>query len=179
MTDNDSPAIAFPGLVDLAAERVGGRALLANDEFFGPKEALLKPGRGVWIPGKYTDQGKWVDGWETRRKRQPGHDWAILRAGRAGFVKKLEIETHFFKGNSPAECAGDVSYESERQIDAHTVSEMQWSELLPRTPLQPDSKHLFERELRNSGRITTSDYGSFQMVGLVVFESGANLRKSN
>src|SRR3712207_7198689 len=71
------------GLVDLAAARVGGKALLANDEFFAEKENLLKPGRGIFIPDKYTDRGKWMDGWETRRRRTPGHDWCIVQLGRS------------------------------------------------------------------------------------------------
>ena len=66
---------AFAGLVDLAAERLGGRALIASDEFFAAKDNLVKPGRGVFIADRYTDHGKWMDGWESRRKRGPGHDW--------------------------------------------------------------------------------------------------------
>ncbi len=93
------------------------------------------------------------DGWETRRRRQPGDDWAILRTGRSGFVKRLEIETRFFKGNSPAECAVHVCYEPKREIDVLSVSEVKWTEILPRTPLRPDSKHVFEQQLRDAGRI--------------------------
>ena len=72
------------GLIDLAAARVGGRALVASDEFFAPKENLLKPGRGAFIEGKYTNRGHWMDGWETRRRRGAGYDWCIIRLGIAG-----------------------------------------------------------------------------------------------
>ena len=68
-------------LIDLALESNGGRTLLASDDFFAPKENLLKPGRGVFIEDKYTDHGKWMDGWESRRKRTEGNDWCILRLG--------------------------------------------------------------------------------------------------
>src|SRR4051812_46496020 len=57
MNPADPKSSAPPGMVDLAAERVGGLALIANDEFFAEKENLLKPGRGVFIPDKYTDRG--------------------------------------------------------------------------------------------------------------------------
>ncbi|HEX9614652.1 MAG TPA: allantoicase, partial [Bacteroidota bacterium] len=74
----------FSGMIDLVSERVGGLALAASDEFFAPKENLLKPGNAIFIPDKFTDRGKWMDGWETRRKRTPGHDWCILQLGLAG-----------------------------------------------------------------------------------------------
>ena len=92
---------AFPGLIDLAAERVGGKALVASDEFFAPKENLLKSGRGVFLPGEYTDRGKWMDGWESRRKRTPGHDWCVIRLGMPGAIEALDIDTHHFLGNHP------------------------------------------------------------------------------
>ena len=56
-------AAAFAGLVDLAARTVGGKVLLASDDFFAEKENLIEPGRGVFIPEKYTERGKWMDGW--------------------------------------------------------------------------------------------------------------------
>ena len=90
-----------PGQVDLAAARVGGITLFANDEFFAEKENLLKPGRGIFIPDKYTDHGKWMDGWETRRRRAPGHDWCILKLGLRGVIQNVDIDTNHFLGNHP------------------------------------------------------------------------------
>ena len=95
------------GLIDLAAARVGGRAVMANDEFFAPKENLLQPGRGVFIEGKYTERGKWMDGWETRRRRVPGHDWCIIRLGIPGVIRAITVDTNHFKGNHPAACSLD------------------------------------------------------------------------
>src|SRR3982750_4881011 len=97
----DSGAASPPGLVDLAAERVGGIALIANDEFFAEKENLLKPGRGIFIPDKYTDRGKWMDGWETRRRRTPGNDWCVVRLGLPGIIKAVDIDTNHFLGIHP------------------------------------------------------------------------------
>src|SRR3982074_85678 len=101
MSTGDSTVAAPPGLVDLAAARVGGIAVLANDEFFAEKENLLKPGRGIFIPDKYTDHGKWMDGWETRRRRTPGNDWCVVQLGLRGVIKQVDIDTNHFLGNHP------------------------------------------------------------------------------
>ena len=80
----------FTELINLASENLGGAVLYANDEFFAPKENLLKPGAPIFIEGKYTDLGKWMDGWETRRRRSPRQeekfDWCIVRLGLAGII---------------------------------------------------------------------------------------------
>ena len=77
-------APAFTQLTDLAAERLGGKVLFATDDFFAEKENLIKPARGIFITDKYTDRGKWMDGWESRRKRTPGHDWAVVQLATPG-----------------------------------------------------------------------------------------------
>ena len=94
----------FTHLIDLASARLGGRALVANDEFFAEKENLLKPEAPVFIPGEYTDRGKWMDGWETRRRRTAGHDWCIIKLGLPGVVHSLIVDTAFFTGNFPSHC---------------------------------------------------------------------------
>jgi allantoicase len=97
--------IASDDQLDLAAERLGGVALLANDEFFAPKENLLKPHPAEWREGVYGDRGKWMDGWETRRRRTPGHDWCIVRLGLPGIVRGIVVDTTHFRGNYPESCA--------------------------------------------------------------------------
>src|SRR5947199_9949012 len=99
MKKADSAVSAPAGLVDLASARVGGTAVLANDEFFAEKENLIKPGRGIFITDKYTDRGKWMDGWESRRKRIPGHDWAVVQLATPGKITGFDIDTNFFLGN--------------------------------------------------------------------------------
>src|SRR5262245_20278189 len=96
---------SFTDYPDLAAERLGGTVLYANDEFFAEKENLLKPQKPIFIDGKYTDRGKWMDGWETRRRRTGGHDFCIVKLGASGIVKGVLVDTSFFKGNYPQECS--------------------------------------------------------------------------
>jgi allantoicase len=93
----------FDKLIDLAAERLGGTAVYATDEFFAPKENMLRPGRGEFVPGKYTDNGKWMDGWESRRRRNPEveHDWAIVRLGLPGIIRGVDVDTNHLLGNAP------------------------------------------------------------------------------
>ena len=99
----------FTDLIDLASEKLGGAVLFANDDFFAPKENLLKSAAPIWIEGKYTDLGKWMDGWETRRRRSPRlgekFDWCIVRLGVPGEIKGVVVDTAFFKGNYPSHCS--------------------------------------------------------------------------
>jgi allantoicase len=134
----------FTELIDLAAERVGGAVLLANDEFFAPKENLLKASAPVFLEGKYTDLGKWMDGWETRRRRTPGYDWCIIRLGLPGIIRGVLVDTSHFKGNYPEQCSLEACA-VEGQPDAERLlgESTEWTEILQRAGLQGDSQNLF------------------------------------
>ena len=132
------------GLVDLASARLGGVALLANDEFFAEKENLLKPGRGVFIADKYTDRGKWMDGWETRRRRTPGNDWCVVQLGLRGIIKQVDIDTNHFLGNHPPFASLDgVCLTNSFPKEPDQVEKLPWMPLLPQSALQPGSQNLF------------------------------------
>src|SRR5436305_5206090 len=139
-------------LVGLAAERLGGSVLIANDEFFAPKENLLKAGEAVWKEGVYTDVGKWMDGWETRRRREPGHDWCIVRLGLPGTLRGVIVDTAYFRGNYPESCSLEAcaveGYPAPEELMAAP-----WVEVLPRSPLAGNAKNRFPIE-RETGRIT-------------------------
>ena len=138
----------FTKLVDLASARLGGKVLAANDDFFAPKENLLKPSKPVFIEGKYTSRGKWMDGWETRRRRTPGYDWCIIRVGLPGIIRGVVVDTSHFKGNFPAHfsldacdlgLSGQYKNEKQRLRDFATG----WDELVPQTALQGDTLNQF------------------------------------
>src|SRR5436853_2966586 len=130
----------FTELVDLASEKVGGAVLAANDEFFAPRENLLKPNAPVFIEGKYTDLGKWMDGWETRRRRTPGHDWCLVRLGLAGVVRGIVVDTSFFRGNYPEHCELEGAALTGMPDPASLAadSKLKWHVLVPRSPLAGD-----------------------------------------
>ena len=132
---------SFTELVDLAAERLGGAAVLANDEFFAPKESLLRATPAEWREGVYTERGKWMDGWETRRRRSPGHDWCIVRLGLRGTVRGVVVDTSFFRGNYPEHCSLDgCSLDGMPSPDA-IARDAQWRELVPKTALHGDARN--------------------------------------
>jgi allantoicase len=133
----------FQDLVDLASERLGAAVVDANDEFFAPKENLIKPGPAEWREGVYTERGKWMDGWETRRRRDGGdHDWCLIRLGAPGIIRGVDVETTHFKGNYPESCAIDAC-DVKGLPTAETLAAAAWREILPRTPLAGDAHNLF------------------------------------
>ena len=139
------PEPAFTKLTDLAAGRLGGKVLYATDDFFAEKENLIKPGRGIFIPDKYTDRGKWMDGWESRRKRTPGHDWCIVQLAVPGKIKGLDIDTNHFLGNHPPFASVEANFqESHNVINFVNQANLNWTEILPKSPLDPGSQNLFE-----------------------------------
>jgi len=112
--------------LDLAAVENGGEVLTCSDMFFGPKHNLIMPGRALNMS----------DGWETRRRRGPGHDWVIVKLAAEGSVRRLEIDTNHFKGNFPDTCSLEGSADGET-----------WVDVLPRTKLQAHTRHFFRDEL--------------------------------
>ena len=132
---------AFTLLTDLAAERLGGKALLCTDDFFAEKENLLKPGRGIFIPDKYTDRGKWMDGWESRRKRTPGHDWCIVQLAAPGIIHGVDIDTNHFLGNHPPFASIDACMADANDFDPEKAT---WKEILTKSPLEPGSQNFYE-----------------------------------
>ncbi len=131
----------FTHLIDLASARLGGAALAANDEFFAEKERLVEPGAPVFIADKYTDRGKWMDGWETRRRRTPGHDWCIVRLGLPGVIHTITVDTSFFTGNYPSHCWIDACGLPEG-ADA-TAPAVVWRPVLRRSELAGNKANVF------------------------------------
>jgi allantoicase len=131
----------FTNLTELASEKMGGEALLCTDDFFAEKENLLKQGRGVFITDKYTDRGKWMDGWESRRKRTEGHDWCILKLGVQGKIRGVDIDTNFFLGNHPPHASIEACNLPSEPNDWEAVG---WIEILGKSHLDAGSQNFYE-----------------------------------
>ena len=135
----------FINLADLASARVGGRAIATNDDFFASKSNLIKPEPAIFIPGKYTTKGKWMDGWESRRRRVPGHDWCIVQLGMRGIVHGVNVDTSHFTGNYPSHCSIEA-LESPAGVKPSTACDVEgapWTTLLEKTALRGNGDNLF------------------------------------
>ncbi len=152
-------------LPDLVSARVGGRALYANDEFFAPRNRLVVPEPAIFVPGKYTDRGKWMDGWETRRRRTPGHDWCVLKLGLRGRLYEVDVDTSFFVGNQPEQASLEAC-DHRGPSTRKALEGAQWMVVLPPSHLEPGKSNLF----RLKGQ------GPFTHVRLNIFPDGGVAR---
>ena len=125
----DVRAAADPGgRLDLAATIHGGLAVACSDEFYSSPSNLIMVGDG-------RDMG---DGWETRRRRGPGEDWAVIRLASEAVVERLELDTTNFKGNFPDRCAVDGI----ALPDGAPLPDEGWVPLLAEHPMQPHLRHV-------------------------------------
>ena len=132
-------------LPDLASRAVRGSVVHANDEFFAERENLIKPEKPVFQPHTFGHKGQIYDGWETRRRREPGEDCAIVRLGLPGVIRRLVVDTAFFKGNYPPE----VSVQAcafEGYPSASELQEAEWEPVLDRAEVSGDTRNVFDVE---------------------------------
>jgi allantoicase len=126
---------------DLASRWLGGSVIAASDESFGEKENLLTPAPAAFQPGRYGPRGEIVDGWETRRRRTPGHDWALIRLGAPGIITEVDVDTSFFTGNHPQavslEACGHEGYPAPGELAG-------WEPIVPRSALTGDTHNHFQ-----------------------------------
>ena len=157
MTTNNS----IQGLVNLASPKMGTKILAFSDDFFGEVTRMLNDKDPIFIEDKYDNHGKWMDGWESKRRRDGGNDWAILKLGSAGIISKIEIDTSYFTGNFPPFFSLEGIYsETEPNKDSN------WKSLIAKTNLVGDCKNNFELNLKEK----------FNFVRLQIFPDGGVAR---
>ncbi|KAF1052502.1 MAG: allantoicase [Stenotrophomonas maltophilia] len=127
----------FEKFVNLADERLGSKVISVTDEWFAAASRMLQPAAAVWKEGVFDDNGKWMDGWESRRKRFEGYDHAVIRLGVPGSIKGVDIDTSFFTGNFPP----SASLEGCFVVEGDPTEDTQWSEVLASVELQGNSHH--------------------------------------
>ncbi|QIO04588.1 allantoicase [Acinetobacter shaoyimingii] len=126
-------------LTNLADDRIGAKIIECSDDFFAEAKRMLQFEAPIFVEDKFDDHGKWMDGWETRRKRHAGYDWAIVQFGVAGKIKALDIDTTFFSGNYPASALVEACYAPNGDL-----STVEWHQILPNSILGPSQHHLFD-----------------------------------
>jgi allantoicase len=134
--------------MNLASLRLRAAVVAASDDYFAEKENLLKSSEPVFLPLEYTDRGKWMDGWESRRKRsldyERAHDWAIVRLGVPGVIRAIGVDTAFFRGNFPSHCSLEgCAAPTDARPDELAAPETEWVEILPKSALRGDAKNAF------------------------------------
>jgi allantoicase len=132
----------FRALPDLAARVFGGSVVWANDESFADRQNLILPGPATFDPASFGHRGKVYDGWETRRRREPGNDAAIVRLGVPGVVRGVVVDTAWFTGNYPPEASIEAAsvpgYPSPEEL-LHAA----WEPLVPRSRIAGDTENVF------------------------------------
>jgi allantoicase len=152
---------------DLASRWLGSSVVAASDESFGDKENLLTPDAPAFEPGHYGNRGEIVDGWETRRRRDGGHDWVVVRLGTPGVITSVDVDTSFFTGNYPESCSVEAcGCEGYPGLAELTSPATPWVTIVPQSPLRGDEHNVFE----------VSDLRRFTHVRLSAFPDGGIAR---
>lgn len=139
MTTNTDTLPAFArNTINLASAGLGAKGVFATDEFFAPLARMLADEPAVFYPERFDDHGKWMDGWETRRRRGQGHDNAIIALAASGRISGFDVDTAHFTGNFPSACAIEACYAPEGPTDA-----TEWTQLLGMSPLSASAHHYF------------------------------------
>jgi allantoicase len=141
-----SPAPTFSGLVDLASAIFDAAVLGCSDEFFAEASNLISVAPAVFDPDRYTDHGKWMDGWESRRRRSVGEDWCVIRLGVRGELRAFDVDTSHFLGNhaplARIEACDMPGADSLADLDSLDGG-AKWFEVLEQAPLQAGSHNVF------------------------------------
>ena len=126
------------GLIDLAQPRLGTKVIYKTDDFFASANRIISPTEPVFKVGVFDKHGKWMDGWESRRKRTAGHDYIIIKLGKPGTIKKVDVDTSHFNGNQPAM----ISIEGANS-NSDKINQLKWQPLLSKKKTKANSHHYF------------------------------------
>ena len=126
------------GLIDLAQPRLGTKVIYKTDDFFASANRIISPTIPVFKDGVFDKNGKWMDGWESRRKRTSGHDYIILKLGKPGEISKIDVDTSHFNGNQPSMVSLEGCYSK-----SNNIKNIKWKTLVGKKKTKADSHHIF------------------------------------
>ena len=132
--------ILLNGLIDLAQSRLGSKIVYKTDEFFAPAKRILNPWPPIFKEGIFDKHGKWMDGWETRRKRKKDHDYLILKLGKPGKIHKIDIDTSYFSGNQPTKVSLEACSNKKKLPNKNS----KWIKILEKKSTKANSHHFFK-----------------------------------
>ena len=149
------------GLIDLAQPRLGSKVIFKTDDFFASANRIIDPSPAVFKEGLFDKNGKWMDGWESRRKRTSGHDFLIIKLGKPGSINKVDVDTSYFNGNQPSMISLEGCYSKSKNI-----KDLEWKTLISKKKTKPNSHHIFN----------TSSKTIFTHIKLNIFPDGGVAR---
>ena len=161
------------GLIDLAQPRLGTKVIYKTDDFFASANRIINPAPAVWKEGVFDTHGKWMDGWESRRKRTSGHDYLILKLGKPGRIKKIDVDTSHFNGNQPSM----VSLEGCNLSKNQTIKQAKWFQILGKKKTKANSHHFFN--VSNNKVITHVKFNIFPDGGVARLRLYGNIATEN
>jgi len=127
------------GLIDLAQPRLGSKVIFKTDDFFASANRIINPSPAVFKEGLFDKNGKWMDGWESRRKRTSGHDFLIIKLGKSGSINKVDVDTSHFNGNQPSMISLEGCYSKSKNI-----KDLKWKTLIDKKKTKANSHHMFK-----------------------------------
>ena len=148
-------------LIDLAQPRLGTKVIFKTDDFFASANRIINPLPAIFKDGLFDKNGKWMDGWESRRKRIKGHDYIILKLGKPGSIKKVDVDTSHFNGNQPAMISIDAA-----NSNSNKISQLKWEPLLSKKKTKANCHHFF----------TTNSKKNFTHIKFNIFPDGGVAR---
>jgi allantoicase len=149
------------GLIDLAQPRLGSKVIFRTDDFFASADRIIDPSAPVFKEGLFDKNGKWMDGWESRRKRTPGHDYLIIKLGKPGSISKVNVDTSHFNGNQPSKISIEAC-----NSKSNNIKNFKWKSLLGKKKTKANSPHIFK----------TSSKSVFTHIKLNIFPDGGVAR---
>ena len=160
------------GLIDLAQPRLGTKIIYKTDDFFASANRIISPSNPIFKEGVFDKHGKWMDGWESRRKRTAGHDYIILKLGKPGKISKIDVDTSHFNGNQPAMVSLEGAYSHSNKIN-----QLKWQVLLSKKKTKADSHHFFS--ISNKKTFTHIKFNIFPDGGVARLRLYGSITKSH
>ena len=126
-------------MINLADPRIGSKVIFKTDDFFAAAHRILNIETPVFKDGLFDKHGKWMDGWETRRRRSKGFDYLILKLGKPGKIFDIDIDTTHFNGNQPTHASLEGCLSKTKPS-----KKTKWISLLSKKKLGPSRNHSFK-----------------------------------
>ncbi len=160
------------GLIDLAQPRLGTKIIYKTDDFFASANRLISPTTPVFKEGVFDKHGKWMDGWESRRKRTSGHDYVVLKLGKPGKILKVDVDTSHFNGNQPSMISLEGTYSQ-----SNKTHDLKWSPIISKVRVRANSNHFFK--VNNKKNFTHIKFNIFPDGGVARLRLYGSIAKSN